>query len=306
MSIKYLSKRILVFIVTIILAVTINFFIPRLTPQNPVAALVGKMVSKGITVVDSDAIVQKYTEQFGMNDPLPVQYFKYLKNVILHGDLGYSISYFPGKVTDVIIRAIPYTVIIMIIANVIAFVVGNLLGALCVWKKSPKLVKGVVYFMMPFSTIPYYILALILLYLFAILLPIFPIGGVSTAGSAGGFSFKAIWDTVSHAVLPILSVVLSLIGFWALSMRGIMATVLGEDYLMYAQARGLKPGRIFFSYAVRNSLLPRLPLLELILERSYPVRYWLRLYSITLESEWFFITRCVRQIILLSRVLLCL
>ncbi len=254
---KYIIKRILVLIATIILAASVNFLIPRLTPQDPIAALMGKMASKGQTVVDADEMIERYRQQFGMDDPLFVQYIKYLRNVILKGDLGYSISYFPAKVSDVIIRAIPYSISLLAVANIIAFVIGNLLGAVCVWGKNKKFLKKVVYFMMPFSSIPYYILALMLLYIFAILVPVLPIGGVATAGSVGGFTLSALLDVVKHAILPIMSVVLSLVGFWALSMRGAMATVLGEDYLLYAQARGLKPKRIFYSYAMRNAMLPQ-------------------------------------------------
>jgi peptide/nickel transport system permease protein len=126
-----------------------------------------------------------------------------------------------------------------------------------VWGKNARITKALTYALMPLSTIPYYILAMTILYLFAIVIPIFPLGGVSTAGSAGGFTLSAFLDVAKHAMLPILSIVLSLAGFWALSMRGIMATVLGEDYLLYAQARGLKSRRIFYSYATRNALLPQ-------------------------------------------------
>lgn len=256
MKAKYILKRLLIFLLTIVIAATINFIIPRLAPQDPIAALVGKMTSKGVTITDSDAIIERYKAQFGMDEPLAIQYLKYLENVILKADLGYSITYFPGKVTDVVVRAIPYSITLLMIANIIAFILGNWLGARCVWKSS-RISRTFTYLLMPLSTIPYYILALILLYLFAILIPVFPLGGVSTAGSVGGFSLSTFLDVAKHAVLPILSVVLSLVGFWALSMRGIMATVLGEDYLLYAQARGLKPGRIFYGYATRNALLPQ-------------------------------------------------
>jgi peptide/nickel transport system permease protein len=258
MTIKYLGKRLLIFFITVLVAATINFFVPRLTPQDPIAALIGKMASKGMLLSDSQSVVEMYEQKFGMDKPLIVQYFRYLGNVLFRFDFGYSLSYYPSEVLPIILNALPWTLGLLAIANLLAFVIGNLLGALCVWGKTPKLVRGAVYFLMPFSTIPYYILALLLMYLLAILNPIFPISGATTVGAVGGLSWAAFVDIAKHAALPIFSVALSLIGFWALSMRGIMATVMGEDYLTYANARGLRLSRIFSRYAVRNAILPQI------------------------------------------------
>lgn len=258
MTKKYLAKRLLIFFITILIAATINFFVPRLTPQDPIAALIGKMASKGMLLSDSQSVVEMYRQKFGMDRPLIVQYLRYIYNVIFRFDFGYSLSYYPSAVLPIILSAIPWTLGLLAVANLLAFIIGNLLGALCVWGKTPKAVRGFVYFLMPFSTIPYYILALLLMYLLAILNPIFPISGSTTVGSAGGFTWATVADMVKHAILPILSVAVSLIGFWALSMRGIMATIMGEDYLTYANARGLKPSRIFRRYAIRNAILPQI------------------------------------------------
>lgn len=257
MSKKYLAKRLLIFFVTIILAATLNFIIPRLTPQDPIAAIIGKMASKGTLLADTDSIVEMYKQKFGMDQPLIVQYFSYMYNVIFRMDFGYSLSYYPSEVLPIILNAIPYTLGLLLAGNVIAFLIGNLLGALCAWGKTPKIFRSAVYALMPLSTVPYYILAMLLMYVLAILNPIFPISGATTIGAAGGFTWAAIKDIIVHAVLPVMSIALSLIGFWALSMRGIMATVLGEDYLTYANARGLKPSRIFMRYGVRNAILPQ-------------------------------------------------
>ena len=109
MSKKYVSKRILIFLITIILAATINFIIPRLTPQDPIAALIGKMASKGALLGDTDSIVEMYETKFGMDKPLIVQYFQYMYNVLFHFDFGYSLSYYPSEVLPIILNAIPYT-----------------------------------------------------------------------------------------------------------------------------------------------------------------------------------------------------
>ena len=257
MSWKYLLKRLLIFFITILVAATLNFLVPRLTPQDPITAVLGAMASKGIVLSDSESVVQMYTEAFGLDQPVIVQYFKYLGNIFFRFDFGYSISYYPNKVLPIILNALPWTMGLLLIGNLVAFLIGNLLGALCAWKKTHRFFRGFIYVLMPFSTIPYYVLALLLMYLLAILNPIFPISGATTAGAAGGFTLAHLQDLAVHAVLPILSVALSLIGFWALSMRGIMSTVLGEDYLTYAQARGLRGGRIFYHYGIKNAVLPQ-------------------------------------------------
>lgn len=257
MSWKYFFRRFLIFLITILIAATLNFIVPRLTPQNPINAVLGMMASKGIIISDSQSIVQMYTDAFGLDKPVIVQYFKYLENVFLRFDFGYSISYYPSKVLPIILNAVPWTLGLLAVGNLIAFVIGNLLGALSVWKKTPSFFRGCIYTLMPLSTIPYYILAMILIYVFAILNPIFPISGATTAGAIGGLTWAHIIDIVKHAILPIMSVAVSLIGFWVLSMRGIMATVLGEDYLSYAQARGLRPGHIFYHYGIKNAMLPQ-------------------------------------------------
>ncbi len=120
---------------------------------------------------------------------------------------------------------------------------------------------------MPLSSIPYYILAFILVYLLAMLIPLFPLTGTFTFGSVRGFDLPTLMDLAWHAALPVLSIALSLVGFWALSIRGTMTMVSGEDYLTYARLKGLKERRIFGRYAMRNALLPQVTALAIDLGR---------------------------------------
>jgi peptide/nickel transport system permease protein len=267
MSLKYILQRISAFFLTIIFAATLNFAIPRLTPQDPIAALLGRMQSRGQVVNNGAELIAMYKERFGFDKPLIVQYGAYMKNLLLHGDLGYSISYFPLKVSDVVLKAVPWSLGLLVVANLLAFILGNLLGAIATWRTSSKIVRSLIYVLMPFSAIPYYILALIFVYLFAIIIPVFPITGTFTVGSARGFNLATLKDLAVHAALPVLSIALSLVGFWALSMRGTMTMVLGEDYLTYARAKGLKEMRIFGLYAMRNALLPQITALAIDLGR---------------------------------------
>ncbi len=262
MTPRYLGMRLATFVLTILVASTLNFAISRLTPQDPIAALLGRMASRGRTVENGAEILALYRERLGLDDPLPQQYLNYMGN-LLRGDLGYSLAFFPIKAEAVILRALPWTIGLLSVATLLAFTVGNLLGALAVWPHVPAGFRWLVYLSMPFSAVPYYLLALILVYLFALNWSVFPLGGAFTPGSVRGFDLATLGDLLHHATLPVLSVVLAVIGFWALSMRGIMATVLGDDYLIYAQARGLRSRRIFSHYAMRNAMLPQVTALAI-------------------------------------------
>ncbi len=262
MNLRYFGRRTATFLLTIFIASTLNFAITRLTPQDPIAALIGRMASRGRSVENGAEIVALYRERLGLDDTLAQQYLNYLRG-LLGGDLGYSLSFFPIKAEAVILRALPWTLGLLSLATLLAFAAGNLLGALAVWPQVPHSIRWLVYLTMPFSAVPYYLLALILVYLFALNWPLFPLGGAFTVGSTRGLDLATVGDLLRHATLPLLSMVLAVVGFWALSMRGIMATVLGEDYLTYARARGLPQRRIFGHYAMRNAMLPQVTALAI-------------------------------------------
>ena len=307
MSWKYALRRIGIFFLTIFLAATLNFFIPRLSPQDPVAALLGRMASVGHMVEGGDELIAMYRQRFGLDQPLYVQYLNYMGS-LLHGDLGHSLSYFPTKAETIIYRALPWTAGLFAVSILIAFVVGNLMGALAAWPNSPKLFRGLVYLLMPCSAIPYYLLALLLIFVFAIILPIFPLGHPFTVGSARGWNLDTFGDLLYHSVLPVASLVIGVTGFWALLMRGVMKTQAGEDYMLYARAKGLKDKRIFTQYAVRNALLPQVTGLALDLGRmmagfvlveiifNFPGVGWV-MYNGILNADYFVVQGCVLVVI---------
>lgn len=299
MSAKYILQRISAFLLTIFVAATLNFALPRITPQDPIAALMGRMASRGSSVEGGEELVQMYRERFGLDESLPQQYWNYLVN-LTRGDMGYSLSFFPAKAETVIFRAIPWTLGLFSVSTLLAFIFGNLLGGLAAWPKTPKFFSSLIYVFMPFSAIPYYLLALILIYLFAIEIPIFPLGSSLTVGSVRGINFNTLVDLLYHAALPMLSIVLAVVGFWALSMRGIMSTVSGEDFLTYARAKGLKEWRIFSNYGMRNAMLPQVTALAIDLGRmisgqvlveiifNYPGVGWV-LYNALKTADYFVI-----------------
>jgi peptide/nickel transport system permease protein len=237
--------------------------VPRLAPGDPTAAVLEQLMARGQQTAGAGDIVAAYRERFGLDDPILLQYWRYVSNTF-RLDLGTSISYFPQTVTGSIVTALPWTLALLGVATAIAFALGSLLGALLAWPGSPKAVRALAPFLMVLSAIPYYLLALTVLYLLAIWTGVFPLGG-AFSGTAPRFTLEGIVDLVYHAFLPALSIVLAGVGFWALGMRGAMIGVMGEDYLTLAEAKGLPPGRIFFGYAMRNALLPQVTSLAIAL-----------------------------------------
>jgi len=237
-------------------AATLNFLVPRLAPGNPVRErLVTAMQQGGPMQQGIEEMVRAYNAQFGLDQPLYIQYLKYM-GAALHLDFGYSITQYPVKVLPLIMNALPWTIGLLLVATLLSFTVGTLLGALMAWPRAPRIFRYGVPPLMGLSAIPYYLLGLILVYLLALTVPLFPLTGGYSIGATIQLTPAFAWDVVRHATLPALSIVLAGIGFWALGMRAMVITTEGEDYMVFAEAKGLRPKRIFFRYATRNAILP--------------------------------------------------
>ena len=157
-----------------------------------------------------------------------------------------------------ILDGLPYTLGLLGVAAFLQFSLGILLGALFVWPRAPKIVGFIAPLFFAISPIPYYLLAMFLIYLMAYTLHVLPHSGAVSIGQIyQGFSLAYVWDLLRHSILPGLSIVLSGMGGWALGMRGMTITVLGEDFLTLARAKGLREGWIFTRYAMRNAMLPQ-------------------------------------------------
>lgn len=253
----YLARRLLQFAIVLWGAATLNFIVPRLAPGNPVRErLMSAMQQTGPMQQGLEEMVVAYNVQFGLDQPLYVQYYKYLL-AALQLDFGYSIAQYPARVLPLIAAALPWTIGMLTVATVLSFTVGSLLGALVAWPRSPRWLPYVVGPMMALSAIPYYLLGLMLVYVLCVVVPIFPLSGGYSIGTIPNMSVAFALDVARHAFLPAASIVLAATGFWALAMRGMMVTVEGEDYMTFADAKGLTARRIFFSYGVRNAILPQ-------------------------------------------------
>lgn len=266
MNLRYVIGRLLFFVVVVWAGVTLIFFLPKLAPdRDPIRERLGMMVAMGGVNAESIELMAKtYEAKFGLDKPLWEQYVSYMSDIV-RLDLGYSLAKFPTRVSQLIAQAIPWTIALLGVSTVIAFTLGTLLGGMLAWPYSPRWLH---YFLPPlftFSSIPFYLLGLILIYLFAFRWPIFPLGGGSSYGTMPTFTTAYVLDLLHHSILPALSIVLASIGFWSLSMRGMMITVEGEDYVTLAEAKGLPKSYIFLWYAMRNALLPQTTALALSL-----------------------------------------
>jgi peptide/nickel transport system permease protein len=258
MNIQYILRRLGIFLLIIWVASTLNFIIPRLAPGDPIGAIIGQLQAQGATVANSADIIAAFRERFGLDDPIHVQYFKYLRS-LSRFDLGYSVAFFPATVTDIVGDALPYTIGLLTITTIITFMIGIFAGALLVWHSTPRMAKIVITTFMMLAPIPYYLLAIILVSVLAFSLGLFPYSGVVSVGRlpSQGFDLSYWLDVLYHSTLPALSIIIAGVGGWTLGMRGMMVTVLGEDYLTLAEAKGLRDRRIFFAYAMRNAMLPQ-------------------------------------------------
>jgi peptide/nickel transport system permease protein len=262
LTVSYVLRRLGLFLLTIWLGSTIIFLVPRLAPGDPVSAMVTRMMAQGAQIENSAAIIEAWRARFGLDDPLYIQYFKYLGNIIRF-DLGYSLSSFPSKVEDLVGQSLGWTVGLLLIATLISFIGGNTVGALMAWRNTPKLAKQLLPLTLTFTSVPFFMLGILLLYIFSFGLGWFPVGGGYGRGVQQGLNWEFIRSVIHHGTLPAFAIVIASVGFWALGMRGMMITTDGEDYMILAAAKGLRPGRVFWRYAVRNAVLPQVTALAL-------------------------------------------
>jgi len=264
---QYVLRRFGMFVLTVWFGLTLIFIIPRLAPGDPVSAMIGRLTAQAGQVENSDEIIEAWRARFGLDAPLGVQYLRYLRNA-LSFDLGYSLAHFPTRVDEMIVDAIPWTVGLLVIATLLSFLVGNLIGALLAWRRTPRLARLCLPVSLTFTSIPPFMLGILLLYLFAYSKAAwFPVAGAYGQDLEPALSWQFVGSVIHHGTLPALAIVMTTMGFWALGMRGMMITTDGEDYMILAAAKGLRPARIFWRYGVRNAVLPQFTALALSLGR---------------------------------------
>ena len=265
MRVEYLIRRLILFVVVVWVAATINFVLPRLSGGNAIReALLQQAAAGGYVQSNIDQMVHEFDGEFGLDKPLWQQYLIYLWN-ISHLEFGFSMANYPTRVSTLMLNALPWTLVLLSISTAIAFSIGIFLGGLLAWPKTPRFLVNVL--LPPFltlSAVPYYMLGLILLWVLSFQTHWFPLFGAYTPGTIPDWTdLEFLKDVALHSILPALSIILSSLGFWALGMRAMMVSVQHDDFVQYAEAKGLKNRTVFFRYAGRNAMLPQITALGL-------------------------------------------
>ncbi|MBW9110634.1 ABC transporter permease [Microbacterium ureisolvens] len=247
----YILRRLGFYLVAFWVSITLNFFLPRFMPGDPVSRMVARLQGQ-IRPEQIEAL----RETFGLSDaPLWEQYLRYLGQ-IFSGNLGFSISRFPTPVIDVISSVLGWTLLLGFVSLIVAVVIGNVLGILAAWRRGGILDSVVPPVLIFIGSFPYFWLAMGLLYLFGVTLQAFPLRHAYEVGTVPEFSLAFVGDVAYHLILPATSIVLVSIGGWMLGMRNTMIATNAEDYIVMAEAKGLRPNRVMMQYAARNALLP--------------------------------------------------
>jgi len=248
---SFILRRLAFYLVAILVAITMNFIMPRMMPGDPVAALFAS--ARGQMSLET---LQAYKEMLGFVDgPIWVQYFQYLKSIVTW-DLGPTIMMYPLPVSELIAAKVPWTVGLAGMSTIIAVFIGLTIGTYAAYNRGGLTDR----FMPPFwafvGAMPQPVTALFIFFTLALTLKWFPLSYGSNPDLDPGWNWAYFTSILHHAVLPLMSMILGGIGAWIFNMRNAMINVLGEDYIIMAKAKGLSNRRIMTHYAARNAILP--------------------------------------------------
>ncbi len=251
---RYVLRRLVLFVITLWVALTVNFFIPRLMPGNPAEAMMARFRGR----VNPDAL-KALEAAFGINtqQPVTVQYFQYLGNT-LTGHFGTSLTFFPQPVSTVILQALPWTLGLVGVTTVIAFIAGTLIGLVAGWRRGGVLDSLLPPVFVITGALPFFWVGLLLILLFSVTLNVLPNEGAYDVTLTPSLSPEFIGSVLSHAILPAVTILIVSIGGWILTMRNNVVTTVADDYIRMARAKGLSNTTIMYGYAARNAVLPNL------------------------------------------------
>jgi peptide/nickel transport system permease protein len=256
---RYLIPRLIQYFLVIWVGITVVFFIPRLTPNDPVMRMVGEMRARGASLEPSamDGIIHDLTVMYGLQGSWLDQYKDFWIR-LFHSDLGVSFFQFPAPVSQLIATALPWTLGLLLTTTAISWILGNIIGGLAGYYTRKRWSRNLDAFAMVIRPLPYYIFAFVLLLLFAYVVRWFPVTGGASLGALPAFTWAYIKDVLWHSFLPALS--LSVLGGAVTfqTMKLLVQNVNAEDFVQYAKLGGVTDGRIVSKYIIRNALLPQI------------------------------------------------
>ncbi len=260
--VKYYGQKVAWYVLTLIIAVALNFFLPRMMPGDPVRAIVNEATTGMTNASAIQQIEQQYYERFGLDKSLPEQFLTYVGN-LFKGDLGTSFTQYPRPVTDVIGESVIWTLALQIPAILVGWFIGNILGAVAAYLRK-GFDKAVMPLFMFLSNMPAFGMAIIMVWVFAVTLKIAPLSGGYGYDLLPSFTPEFIVSLISHYALPFFSIILITIGGQAIGMRSMSIYELNADYVKYSRFLGIKDRKII-GYVFRNAMLPQVTGLALSL-----------------------------------------
>lgn len=256
--VAYAIRRGLLFVVTLWGALTVTFLFFRMMPGDPISAYIASLEQVGVyNVQASQEVLQHYKRVFGLEGNLFQQYLFYLNQLFIERDLGPALVNYPTSAQVGILRAMPWTIGLLGLSAVFAFALGILLGGIVGWLRGRWLAEWLTSVATALSHVPFYFVGLMIVFLFAYRLAWFPSSAAYNPINEPGLDTDFILSVIHHGTLPALSIVIIGVMNWLISTRMLIVPTLGEDYLTYAEAKGLSPRRILTSYALRNVYLPQ-------------------------------------------------
>jgi peptide/nickel transport system permease protein len=253
----YVLKRLAQFALVVFIGINLAYIITHSTPIDPVEQTIAAATAFGSTSPEAiEMLRNSLRELYGVEGNPWSQYVTFWRRVLV-GDFGPSLSAFPTPVATLIARALPWTIGLLLVSTILSFVLGNLLGGLAGYYRDSRILKLAGIAAMGLHPIPYYILAFVILIVFGYLWPVLPISGGSKMNTAWGWNAEFIVSVITHAILPVTSLVLVGLGGWFMGMRSLVSNVVTEDYVTYAELAGVSRGRILSAYVMRNALVPQ-------------------------------------------------
>ena len=258
---KFILTRVLVWLLTIFVGITVVFFIQRMMPSDPINNMIGKMLSMGTTMSPEEIEIlrENLSVQYGLSGSLVEQYGAMLAR-LAHFDFGISMTNYPTPVAAMIAQALPYTVCLLLTTTILSWIIGNVIGLLAGFKKEKWYSKLMETVSMCIYPIPYFMVALVIMILMAYVKRWFPL-----VPSFGEFEFTWAWlsKAIQNSFMPALSLMLVGTGWWIISMKALSSNVAEEEYVNYGRLKGLTEATIGYRYVFRNSILSQVTALAL-------------------------------------------
>ena len=267
-AIKFVLTRTFTLVLVLFIGMTVVFFIPRLMPTDPIDRALGQMQAESgrLDAEEYENMRKVLAQNYGLEGTLWEQYSSYIKRVVLTQDFGASFSNYPTPVSVLIVKALPWTLGLMLTSTFIAWIIGNFIGLMAGFRKEKLSSKILEYISVVLYPLPYYVFALLLIMLFAYIIPIFPL---NTIVRGTPWTWDYIAKIFECSFLPAMSNILVMLGWWTISMKTLTTGILQEDYITFAKMKGLSKRRIMWGYIAPNAALPQVTAIALRLGQVF-------------------------------------